>query len=342
MMAYPGNIFAQRIEIKRNVRQQVDFVDDDQLSRMKNIGILERLVIALRDTDDGCPHRLPQVKQCRAYQIADIFNKQQTFISGSECFQRSVDHFCIEVTTLARVDLDYRHARRGNPVGIIGCLLIALDDAAGYIRAQLPQGAFQQRCFARARGTHEVERNHIFGFEVPPVALRQPVILAQYLLFEPDDISILPCHLQQQFACRLHSLLVSVMVMMIVMAPGQMAVICLLLVMAVIPMLMMVMMMAPGQMAVIRLLLVMAVIPMLMMVMMMATGQMAVIRLLLVVAVIPMLMVVMVMAPGQMAVICLLLVMAVIPMLMMVMMPLPGTGTGFQDRLLIIYTHQLN
>lgn len=143
-MAYPGNIFAQRIEIERHVWQQIDFIDDDQLSGMEYIGILERLIITLSDADDGCPHRLPQVKQCRADQIAYIFNEQQTFISWLECFQRSINHIRIQVTALARINLHYGHTRGGNSVGIIRCLLVTFDDAAGYFSPQLPQGALQQ------------------------------------------------------------------------------------------------------------------------------------------------------------------------------------------------------
>ena len=104
---------------------------------MKNIGILERLVIPFCNADDGCPHRLPQVKQCRADQIAYIFNKQQTFIRRFERFERSVDHICIEVTALTRINLHHGHTRGGDPIGIIGCLLIPLNDTAGYLCPKL-------------------------------------------------------------------------------------------------------------------------------------------------------------------------------------------------------------
>jgi hypothetical protein len=99
---------------------------------------------------------------------------------------RMADHVRIEVTTCSRVYLFHRNPGRGNAYCIVVRLLITLDDGETVFSVQVAKGPFQDRCFARARRTYQIQDKNSFLLEHGAVSRRKPVILGEDIGFNAD------------------------------------------------------------------------------------------------------------------------------------------------------------
>jgi hypothetical protein len=95
-----------------------------------------------------------------------------------------VYHIRFEVTTLASIDLNDLGAGGGDAVGVVRRLLVAFDDETGEVGFQIPEGAFEQGCFAAARRTDEVDGEDIFRLKKAPVPFGKEVVFTQNVLLD--------------------------------------------------------------------------------------------------------------------------------------------------------------
>jgi hypothetical protein len=182
----PVRISDQGAEIGIHVRREVDLVHQDQAGRSKDVGIFERLVVALGHRDDRHLGGLPKVKGGGTDKISDILDEQEAVVERREPIERMADHVGVEMTSLAGIDLHRRRPRRAYAVSIDRGLLIALDDGNGHAVRQRCNGADQQRGLSRSRAGNEIERHRACGGEMLAVARRVPVILGQNVALERD------------------------------------------------------------------------------------------------------------------------------------------------------------
>ena len=129
-------------DIERHVRQEIALVQDDEMRRLEHVGILRRLVVALRHAGHHDPGRLAQVEQGRAHEVADVLDHQHRPGRGVEPPAGVGDHPGVEMAHRPGVDLDDRRAASGDPAGVVVRLLIAVDDRPGPRAAKVPERAF--------------------------------------------------------------------------------------------------------------------------------------------------------------------------------------------------------
>ena len=95
---------------------------------------------------------LAEIERRRAHQVADVLDEQEAAVLGRERFDGVSHHVPVEMAALPRVDLQCARTGRANSLGVIGGLLIALDDRHRELGlcAQVGNRPCQQRCFAGA------------------------------------------------------------------------------------------------------------------------------------------------------------------------------------------------
>src|SRR4030065_2568249 len=80
---YPAEIF----QVEGVVRQQVHLANDDRICPGEDQGILERLVVPLRQAGNDHLLTLPQVIFCRADEIAHVLSDDEVQIAELELAQ---------------------------------------------------------------------------------------------------------------------------------------------------------------------------------------------------------------------------------------------------------------
>ena len=202
------------------MRGEVDLVDQHHLCCAEHVRIFEWLVLALRGGDNGDLHPLTQIEHRRTNKIADILDQQQRAGFRCEFFNSAGNHIGFEVTAGSSVDLDCTGPRFANARGIIGRLLITLDNGNRQTSFQRPDRGFEQGRLASPWRTDEIERDNTAPFEPAPVASRLAIIPVKHGGF-------------QRYTRRLFAVVMMVMpvIMMVVMM--------------VMPVIMMVVMMVP-------------------------------------------------------------------------------------------------
>jgi hypothetical protein len=96
------------------------------------------------------------------------------------------DHVRVEVTAGPGIYLFHRNTGRGDADGVVIRLLVAFNYAKAVFSVQITQGPFQNRSFARARRTHEIQDENTFLLEHGSVSRRKPVILGEDIGFNAD------------------------------------------------------------------------------------------------------------------------------------------------------------
>jgi len=86
----------------------------------------------------------------------------------------------------ARVDLHYWRASCMNSLTVMSGCLITFDDEKRVAVLQVANGALEQRRFARAGGTHEIESEDLAALKPGPVAYCERIILLQNRLLQGD------------------------------------------------------------------------------------------------------------------------------------------------------------
>jgi hypothetical protein len=88
------------------------------------------------------------------------------------------------VAALAGIDLQRGDTGGANPLGVVGGLLVALDDADRHLPLQRFDGPDQQRGLARTGTRHEVERKDAPLVEPPAVGRGIGIVLGENVLLD--------------------------------------------------------------------------------------------------------------------------------------------------------------
>jgi hypothetical protein len=102
-------------------------------------------------------------------------------------FDGMANHMRVEMAALACVDLHGRRAGSANTVGIVRCLLVALDHSQRSLALPALDGFDQQGGFPGAGAGDEVEREDAALGEQVPVNQRIPIVLCQQILLDLQD-----------------------------------------------------------------------------------------------------------------------------------------------------------
>ncbi len=102
----------------------------------------------LGDREDRHLVLLAEIEAGGADQIAHVLDKEDASFIGGQLVTGVVDHFGVQMTALAGVDLHGRHASGTNAIRIGAGLLIPFDHGAGAFFGQQAQGFAQQGGFA--------------------------------------------------------------------------------------------------------------------------------------------------------------------------------------------------
>ena len=104
--------------------------------------------------------------------------------AGLQSLQRVADHVAVEMAALAGVDLQRRDAGCPDAFGVVGGLLVALDDADRHFSLQQFDGPDQQRGLARTGARNEVERQDSPFVETLAVGRGIGVVLGEDVLLD--------------------------------------------------------------------------------------------------------------------------------------------------------------
>ncbi len=114
--------------------EQVDLVDQHQLAGAEHQRVLERLVLALGDRGDHHARILADAELGRADEVADVLDHQQvdaraSGTAGSAERTMFASRWHSPPKPGIGVDLRHRHVQRGEPVGVVAALDVALEHA---------------------------------------------------------------------------------------------------------------------------------------------------------------------------------------------------------------------
>lgn len=94
------------------------------------------------------------------------------------------DHVAVQVAALAGVDLQGRYAGRADAFGVVGSLLVALDDADRHLVLEQFDGSDQQGGLASAGAGNEIEREDATFVEIASVFGGIGVIFGEDILLD--------------------------------------------------------------------------------------------------------------------------------------------------------------
>src|SRR5579883_2314341 len=176
------------LEIEGNIRQQIDFAEDQQLRLEEDRGIFEGLVIAFGHAQDHDLRGLAQVVAGRAHEVPDIFNEQDVEAGQAPVGQVPLNHARIEVAGAAGGDLFH-----GEPEALeTGRVIFRLDVAGEHGHSRLArqgrQGAFQKSGLARARRTNQVDAQDTVLAKTLAQARGEPFVFTQDFLFQEHSV----------------------------------------------------------------------------------------------------------------------------------------------------------
>ena len=154
---------------------------------MEHVGILDRFVISFRHAHDHDPFLFAEVEHGGAYQVADVFNEQHAVGMRFHALEGVHDHVCVEVASLARVDLCHFCTGCMDAVGISRRALVTFYHGKIDRRSQVCERSFQQACLSGSGGTHQVQREDVPAFEEAAVPFGQQVVLLEDILFHMQD-----------------------------------------------------------------------------------------------------------------------------------------------------------
>src|SRR6476660_5730867 len=174
------------IEVEFEVWQQVYLVEQDHLRRLKHMRILQRLVLPLRHRQNRHLRSLTEIKERRTYEVANIFDHDDRADRRLELAHSTRDHVRVQMAPAARVDLHYWRASCMNSLTVMSGCLITFDDEKCVAVLQVANGALEQRRFARAGGTHEIESEDLAALKPGPVAYCERIVLLQNRLLQGD------------------------------------------------------------------------------------------------------------------------------------------------------------
>jgi hypothetical protein len=104
--------------------------------------------------------------------------------------KRDGDRFGVEMTAGAGVDLNDSASCFANAFSISQGGLIAFDHGERVLGLQIGECSFEQRCFAGAGRTHDVERQDVPAGEPAAISFRGQVVFRQNVLFHRDRAAL--------------------------------------------------------------------------------------------------------------------------------------------------------
>ena len=143
-------VFADAVEGRVNVGQEVNLVDDADVTTGKHVGVFEGFVIALGDADDDHALCLAEVEHGGTHEVAHVFNEQQRAGFWVEVLYGMAHTVSVEVTSVKGVDLHGFHALGGDAACIVIGLLVTFDYGHGAAVADGTYGGLEERRLARA------------------------------------------------------------------------------------------------------------------------------------------------------------------------------------------------
>ena len=157
---------------------------------------------------------LAQIEGRRADQVADVLDEQDAALGRVQVFERMPDHVRVEMAALAGVDLDCRNARRPDAVGVVGRLLVALDDRERLPALERLYGAAKQGRLARAWTRDEVEGEDTARGELPAVLPGVRIVLGEDVLLQPHHARL--AHARHFGAGKAMAIMVQAVVMAVI------------------------------------------------------------------------------------------------------------------------------
>ena len=189
----------ESVEVDIDMRQQVDLVDDHQLTRAEHQRIFECLVFAFSDGRDHHPMIFADAKLGGTDEIADVFDHEQIELRERQRRQRRSDHVRVEMTLAAEarvgIDLHERDVKHREALRVVVPLNVAFDDADARrlvgVRIEPCEGSLEQRRFAGTGRTHQVDDRHLRAVEILSVRVGDRVVCVEGIF---DDANTLQMH----------------------------------------------------------------------------------------------------------------------------------------------------
>src|SRR5579864_5891640 len=120
-----AGIVGRSFDVERDVGQQINLVEHEQIGLEKYGRIFEWLVFAFGDAQHHDLGRLAEIVTGGTNQVADVFNQQKIEVFKTPVGQVALDHARIQVASTAGRDLLNREIKPLQPVGIVFCLNIS-------------------------------------------------------------------------------------------------------------------------------------------------------------------------------------------------------------------------
>ena len=120
------------LHVEIHVGEEVRLVDQHQTGSGKHVRILEGFIVPLGHRQHHDLGLLAQVKSSRAHQIAHVLYQQHAFNGRRQSGQGLADHQGIQMTALARIDLQGRRTGGSNALCVKASLLVTFDHTHGH------------------------------------------------------------------------------------------------------------------------------------------------------------------------------------------------------------------
>src|ERR1700753_4276373 len=148
-------VLSRQFGLERDVRQQIDLVQDHQLRFTTDHWVFQRLVFAFGGAQHDDLGILAEIVARGTDQVADVLNKQQIERIEVPSVEMPIDHPGVKVASAPGSDLSHRVTVPPKTNGVVLGLKVAREDADPCRRSELLKRTFQKRGLARAWRTEE-------------------------------------------------------------------------------------------------------------------------------------------------------------------------------------------
>lgn len=181
------DVGAERRLVELHGLGDVGLGDDDQVRETEGGGVLEGLVLALRDGGEDDAEGLPQVVGGRTDEVADVLDEQQPGAVGQPALHVTAEHPGLQVAQPVGEDLLDRDARAREPSRVVlgGEVGGERRDRHGPPPGQL-QFTFQQGRLAAAGAGEQIDDGGAAGGQFRAQGARALVVLGEYGLLQVD------------------------------------------------------------------------------------------------------------------------------------------------------------
>ena len=169
----------------------ISYDQQHEIGALEHHGVLEGLVLALRDRERHHVHRLAEIVDRGTHQVPHVLDEQHVEGLPREVVKGVVHQGRIEVAYRTRGDAVGGDPRRPKPLGVAKGGQIRRDGAEAPA-AGGPRGRLQDRGLAGARRAHKVHGEHAVPREMLPVVPGAPVVAREQALVHVhgDDLGI--------------------------------------------------------------------------------------------------------------------------------------------------------